>query len=343
VEYYSYTEEVKLEHDRPDHSPRSGLAGNIFSPAILATGESGTTYNLARGFGMPRKQTVINLGAFRGSDDVDQRAELVIPYSDLPVAERFWVEYDGDALVYATPSLRIVTRAEGYDWEDAGGRIQVHVERLGNPCAFWVPPQPGYEQGFVDRNHLGKVTGTFDGESIEGLFVADHLYSKPELRFHELELCRFDNYWIGWLVEFEDGTREGGFAWRGRPETGIAFAHHYVDGVSRARADARIAVTRAAGGGIDTATLTLGSDVTVELEQHGAFDWPFHTYGAVKSISRDRPVAKSWSYLENWPYGFEHIEHYQEAYQQLYGRYPSMTKLLEGARIDGEALVLAQR
>jgi hypothetical protein len=86
--------------------------------------------------------------------------------------------------------------------------------------------------------------------------------------------------------------------------------------------------------------LSLGNEVTVSFEAVGTFDWPFHSYGRATETSRTPAVTKSWCYMENWPLGYENLEHYQAAYRQLFGRYPSFKTLLDGAKIEADALVL---
>jgi hypothetical protein len=289
---------------------------------------------------MPSKGLVLNFGAYRGSDDVDTPADLFISNRELPVVEPYWMERSADRVVYGGPTFEFVIREDAYEWRDGSGRVQITAERLGQACAVWAPPQPGIENGFLDRSHLCWATGTIDGERVEGLFAEDHVYSAPGLTLRESGLVKtLENFWMQWLIEFEDGSIESGTAWRGQPGTGFAHAHHYADGRSRARRDGRIEIIRNGNGSIERALLTF-PEVSFEFEQVGSYDWPFHTYGRVASCSREAQVVKSWHYIENWPLNMHLIEEYQHAYQQLYGRPCSLRKLTEGARMENEALVL---
>ena len=53
-------------------------------------------------------------------------------------------------------------------------------------CTFWVPEQEGYEYPQMLRSHLGKATGTLDGEPVEGLFMLDYIYSRPDAMWTEM-------------------------------------------------------------------------------------------------------------------------------------------------------------
>ena len=246
-----------------------------------------------------------------------------------------------DAIVYSGPSFEIEMRPDGYKWQDAQGRVQLSAERIGDACTVWIPPQPSLEPGFLDRSHMCKLTGTIDGERIEGMFMDDHVYSKPGVNLHESRLTStVENYWMQWLVEYEDGTLEGGSAWRGQPGSNFTHAHHFVRGRSHARRDGRIEVSRNANGSMSTLRLTFPGEVSFEFEQVGSYDWPIHTYGRVASSTRSARIVKSWHYVENWPTNMSAVEEFQAAYQRLYGRSCSLRKLLKGARIENEALTL---
>src|SRR5205085_7012562 len=73
-------------------------------------------------------------------------------------------------------------------------------------------------------------------------------------------LTKLHNVWLNWLVEYEDGGYEGGYAWRGRPGTGFAAAHHVVDGVSTARSDAEVVTHFTGRGSVSRVDLALGQD-----------------------------------------------------------------------------------
>ena len=341
MEYYSFTEQPPIDAFSIGHSPRPELGNTIATFWFQVTGESGAAYNLIRAIGMPRNDVVLNFGTYRGSNDIDTSAELLVSHKELPVVEPFWMSRTADAIVYGGPSFEIQMRVDGYEWRDAGGRIQLSAQRLGDACSVWIPPQPGFEHGFLDRSHLCKVSGSIDGEPVEGMFMDDHVYSRPGATLHESRLTStVENFWMQWLVEYEDGSLEGGSAWRGQPGSEFSHAHHYVDGRSRARRDGRIEVSRNGNGSMQTMRLSFPGDVEFEFEQLGSYDWPFHTYGRIASSSRSLKVVKSWHYVENWPTNMSVVEEYQAVYERLYGRPCSLRNLVDGARIENEALVL---
>lgn len=342
MRYYTYLEEPSLESYKLDHCPRDGLAPVLICWWVNVTGQSGATYNVMRATQIPQNGVSMNFGAYRGTGRLDEPGDLVFPFHDHPAIEPYWVEQDDDAVVYAGPSFRLGLGVHDYTWSEASGRIALDARRLGKACTFWVPRQPGFAAPVLSRSHFAKVVGTIDGDPVEGIFMVDNIYSDADLTFRDTQFTRkLHNYWMDWLVEYEHGGYEGGFAWRGQPGTGFAAAHHIVDGCSRARNDARIEVTRTELGTMESVELSLGRDTRVVFEQHGSFDWPIHTYGAAVPGGGGRKIVKSWNYSENFPLNWGLVEEYQAAYAALFGRYPSLQQLLEGARITNGALNLS--
>jgi hypothetical protein len=340
MDYYSYIERPPLDAFALQHAPRPELAKMVVTWWMQVTGESGNAYNLIRAIGMPTKDVIRSFGALRGSGNIDVRADPFVAHAELPPAEPFWTETRADAIVYCGSSFEITMTADGYRWLDASGRIDLTAERLGDACSVWIPPQPGCAPGFLDRSHLCIVAGTIDGDPVRGTFMDDHLYSAPGATMRDVGFAgTIENYWTHWLVEYDDGSLEGGAAWRGDPATGFTHAHHYVDGHSRARRDGTINIERNAHGSMTQLTLAF-PEATFTFAQDGSYDWPFHTYGRLVCSSRDKTVARSWQYIENWPTNMNAIDDYQTAYAHLYGRGYSMRRLIDGARFKDETLIL---
>jgi hypothetical protein len=337
LRYLTYLEDPTLASYRLDHSPRHGLDTVLVCWWAVVTGTSGRTYNVMRSLPLPDVGASMNFGAYRGDDELDHAGPLVFSFREHRAVEPFEVHQERDAVVYAGESFRFALAVDGYEWSDARERISLSAERLGQACTFWVPEQRGVDHPHLSRSHLGRVRGTIDGDPVDGIFMCDVIYTRPGLSFRESKFTtQLHNYWMNWLVEYEDGSVEGGFAWRGRPGTRFAAAHHYVDGRSHARSDARIRVERTERGTMERVVLELGDDLTAEFEQHGSFDWPIHTYGTVRAISRDKAVARSWNYSENFPLNWGDVEDYQAAYAKLHGQYPSLQGLLDDTRVvDG--------
>jgi hypothetical protein len=300
----------------------------------MVTGASGAMYNSMRGIQGNDKGTVMNMGTYRLNGVLDEQCPMLWGWDHAPVSESYRVVEDRDAVSYTSEHFRLDLGVSDYRWQDANGRIDLRAARLGQVCTFWVPVQPGYEHPQMLRSHLGFASGVIDGEPVEGLFMLDFIYSFPGAMWTEMGmLTKLHNLWLNWLVEYEDGGYEGGYAWRGRPGTGFAAAHHFVDGISTARSDARIETHHTDRGTVDGVTLRLG-ELTVELEQLGSLDWPLHTAGTVSSISTGRAVKRSWNYTEFFPVNWSAVAEYQVAHQALYGRPPSFRRLMEGARVD---------
>ena len=339
LRYVTYLEEPTLGSYRLDYCPRDGLATVLICPWVVVTGESGATYNVMRALPLPDAGVSVSFGAYRGSDRLEEPSPLVYSFEDFAAVQRYRVVQSRDAILYAGGSFSLALGVSAYDWTEAGGRVALHAERLGQACTFWAPEQPGLVHPLLSRSHLGKVDGTIDGDPVAGIFMCDVIYSRPGLSFKETRFTRdLHNYWMNWLVEYEDGSLEGGFAWRGQPGTGFAAAHHFVDGISSARSDARLTIERTERGTMRRVILALGDDLSVDFDQHGSTDWPIHTYGTVRRISRDKPVRRSWNYSENFPLNWGDVEDYQAAYARLHGRYPSLQGLLEGARVIDERI-----
>jgi len=335
VRYLVYIEgEPGLDAYRLDHAPRTDLSPVFICPFIVVTGASGAIYNSMRGIQADDKGSVMNMGTYRLNGVLDKQCPLLFEWRDAPAAESYQVTADGDAVSYLSDHFRLDFGIRDYRWIDAGGRLDVRAERLGQVCTFWVPVQPGYEYPQMLRSHLGRATGTIDGDSVTGLFMLDYIYSTPGALWTEMGmLTKLHNVWLNWLVEYEDGGWEGGYAWRGRPGTGFAAAHHCVEGTSTARSDARIETRHTHRGTVAQVALTLG-DLTVELDQRGSLDWPLHTCGTVSRISSGRTIRRSWNYTEYFPLNWSAVADFQAAHRALYGKPPSFRRLMEGARVD---------
>ena len=345
MRYLSYLEgEPTLQSYRLDHAPQPGYSPVFICPFVVLTSESGDTYNLMRGIQGQRKDETMNLGIYKVLPQLDGQCPLFVPFDEVPISEPYWVTETAESVAYVGRTFRLEWGVDRYRWVDASGRFDLTAKRLGQVATFWVPSQPGYEEPQMLRSHLGKVTGTLDGEAVEGLFMLDYIYSRSELMWREMGmLTKLHNLWVNWLVEYDDGSYEGGYAWRGRPGNGFAAAHHCVDGVSTARADARMETERTERGTITRVRLTLGDDFEVVLDQLGSLDWPLHTVGTVASTSRGKQIVKSWNYTEYFPLNWPAVAEYQAAHRSLFGRYPSFQRLMADARIEDEHVVFPER
>ena len=304
-------------------------------PFIAVSGESGALYNSMRGIQADDKGSMMNMGTYRLNGILDEQCPMLFGWEHAPVSERYRVVEDRDAVSYCSDHARLDFGADSYRWADADGRLDLRARRLGQVCTFWVPVQPGYDHPQMLRSHLGLATGTIDGDPVTGLFMLDYIYSHPGAIWTEIGmLTKLHNLWLNWLVGYEDGGYEGGYAWRGRPGSGFAAAHHFADGVSTARSDAVIETRHSERGTVAAhVSLRLG-ELAVELDQRGR-SWPLHTCGTVASISNGRAIRRSWNYTEyfpvNWSAG---STDYQAAHRALYGKPPSFRRMMQGARVD---------
>jgi len=340
MRYYVYLEaEPTLAGYRLSHAPQPNLAPVFICPYAVVSDDEGQLYNVMRGIQGQNKGTALNMGAYRLDGRLDAQCPMLFSWDDSPVAEPYAVTETGETVSYVGGSFGLHFGVDHYHWTDAGGRIDLRARRLGQVCTFWVPGQDGYEYPQLMRNHLGKIEGTIDGVPVEGLFMLDFIYSRPDALWNEMGmLSKLHNLWMNWLVEYDDGTLEGGYAWRGRPGTGFAAAHHFVDGASVARSDPRIDTVATERGTIREMTVRMG-DLTLKLDQTGSTDWPLHTCGVVSAISRTKPIARSWNFTEYFPLNWQSVADYQAAHKALYGRHPSFQRLMQRARIEQQRLV----
>jgi hypothetical protein len=341
MRYHVYLEdEPTLESYRLSHQPRPGYAPVFICPFVVLTDGAGRTYNAMRGIQGQNKNETINMGVYQLDGRLDDQCPVLFPYSENPIAERYSITESSDCVTYSGDTWRYDFGVDRYRWIDGGGRMDITAERLGQVCTFWVPQQDGYEYPQMLRSHLGKATGTIDGEPVEGLFMLDYIYSRPDAFWTEMGmLTKLHNLWLNWLVEYDDGTYEGGYAWRGRPGTSFAAAHHVVDGVSTARSDAEIRTHFTERGTVTKVELAMGREASVLLEQIGSTDWPLHTCGKVSSTNRGKTIVNSWNYTEYFPLNWAAVADYQAAHNTLFGRYPSFARLMKDARIENERLV----
>lgn len=340
IRYHTYLEgEPDLEAYRLSHEPRSGYGVVFICPFAVVTGESGRMYQLMRGFQGRQKGEVVNFGIYEVTDVLDEQGPLYYSFREAPPTEPYWVSETDDYVEYAGSSFAMRFGPSEYEWTDASGQVELRATRLGDVCTFWVPAQDGLEHPQMLRSHAGRVSGRIGDDPVDGLFMLDYIYSRPDLMWNEMGMMsKLHNLWLNWLVEYEDGTWEGGYAWRGRPGSGFAAAHHIVDGVSQARTDAKIETFHTERGAVSSVRLELG-DVTVELQQRGSQDWPLHTCGDVVSTSRGKAIANSWNYTEFFPTNYADVLDYFEAYAKLFGRPHSFRALMRGGRIVDQRLV----
>jgi hypothetical protein len=340
MRYYVYLEEEPtLASYRLNHAPAPDLCPVFICPYAVVSDADGQLYNVMRGIQGQDKGSSLNMGAYRLDGRLDAQCPMLFSWEDSPVSEPYAVTESADTVSYIGASYGLHFGVDEYRWVDAGGLIDLRARRLGQVCTFSVPRQEGYAYPQMMRNHLAKIEGTIDGVAVEGLFMLDFIYSRPDAMWSEMGmLSKLHNLWMNWLVEYEDGTLEGGYAWRGRPGTGFAAAHHFVDGASVARSDPQIVTTETERGTIREMTVRMG-DLTFELQQTGSTDWPLHTCGIVSAISTGKPIARSWNFTEYFPLNWQSVADYQAAHHALYGRYPSFQRLMQGARIDAERLV----
>jgi hypothetical protein len=340
LRYQSYLEEQSLDGLKMNHVPMPGLGLVFICPFVVCTSESGRMFQLMRGINGRQKGVTLNFGIYEVTDELDAQGPFLYDARQAPVLEPLKVRQDDETVFYEGDHFSLGFGKDRHRWVDAGGKVDLAIEAVGKVSTFWLPEQERLRHPQMLRSHMGRVGGTIDGESVAGLFMVDFIYSRPDLQWNEMGMMtELHNVWLNWMVEYEDGGYEGGLAWRGRPGSGFAAAHHVIDGVSTGRCDAKIDFDTTERGTPTVVRLSLGSDTHVELRQKGSQDWPMHTCGYVSGINRDRKIARSWNYTEFYPLNWPAVIDYFKAYQGLHGRPPSWRKTFEGARIVDQEVV----
>jgi len=312
MNYEIWTEQPTLGFYRRGFVPREDytLAG-LWTSGVY-TGASGKRYHGLRGFdefghGVAHTYMFVQLNE---NNLVDFSPEL---YPELHVDQMEDYEYSesADGVHFVGENVQLHTRVGGFDWSDAKGRFDLHVEMLGQACTFWVPEQEGIPFPMLYRSHIGFATGTINGDPVEGFTLYDQSFSKPGVFYFQLPMIRkFEKQWSMWLGRYADGEVFAGYAWKGRGNTGFSAGHLIRRGVSHAFSDARVFTTYDKRGTVWKTRIELGTEV-IELEQDSCSDWPAHTFGRVVSTSQGKKIEKSWNFIEWMP---DNVEEMLERY-----------------------------
>ena len=305
IDYEVWLEEPTIDQYRQGYSPRADYSLAGMWPGAVLAGASGRWYHGMRGFdelavGMAHTYTFMEL---RPGDRYNFGTQL---YEELPIDEFEPYEYSetNDAVLFVGEHVNVQVREGSFDWSDAGGRYELHVEQVGSACTLWVPEQDGIPDPIQHRSQIGKAVGHVNGDPVEGFTFLDWSYSRPGVVYFNLPLIRkLEKQWSMWLVEYADGELDAGFVWKGRGDTGFRASHLIVDGRSQAIHQGITDTTYDDRGTVWRTRLEVGDQV-IDLEQDTVSDWPSHTFGPVTSTSRStegKEIAKSWNYCEWMP------------------------------------------
>jgi hypothetical protein len=303
IKYEVWTEQPTLDFYRRDYCPREDYTLAGMWPGGIFTGASGKRYHGMRGFDElvrdnAHTYTFMELNEQNLNDNSPHLYPDELPFDQF---EPFEYSETDDAVHYVGENVRVEVRVGSFDWYDAKGRYEIHVQQVGQACTFWVPEQEGIPVPIQHRSEIGKATGQINGDPVEGFTFLDSSYSHPGVMYFYLPLIqKLEKQWSMWLVEYNDGEMDAGFAWKGRGQTGFSAAHLIVNGVSTALSDSRTFTEYTRRGTAYKARVELGDQV-VELEQDTVSDWPTHTFGKVVSTSRGKEIAKGWNYIEWMP------------------------------------------
>jgi len=300
LRYEISTAPAKLEAFRPDFIPRDNLdlCGNW--PGCIVTGKSGKRYFFMLTIGTAAQPFTMFTNADVISDTgFDRSAPDIV--AEIPMREPLpftWERVGEEVIINADKIGKVHFRANGYDWFGFGDRIHLHVEHLGDACSYFIPGQSGVTNPVWHQSNVGWVTGHIDGDEIEGFSLLDLAWSPPDTTWFDIEIFRdIQKHWTMWVVEYENGRRDGGYAWCGKPGWKFDAGHYVEDGHTTATQTAITTPTYHETGVPEAIRIDYG-DYWVECEYDCLADWPLHPIGRVKATSTGLPIAKSYTMTE---------------------------------------------
>ncbi|MDX6364869.1 MAG: hypothetical protein QOC85_3923 [Streptomyces sp.] len=305
-------EELKFEMDletptvdlyRNGWSPSADVTmGGMWLPGVV-TGSSGKDYLGLRGFsdyiaGMTH--VVSPLCGFRELEKSmgGNPPHLFPQYAGHDFYEPYQVDESADAVEIVYDSGQVRRDAAGVHWRDVDGRWEMTGKTISKVFVLRVPKQPGVEQEVYYRHELLSARGTVDGEAAEGYLHQDYCYGPEGFTYTELPIARqLEGMWVSWIHEYTDGELGGGCFWQGRGDLKFGPGYLLSDGETTVHGDIEAKIT------FDDANHPRRLDVAVGSQTFEfALDTvasPMHYFGRMTANSANRPVARSWCWIEH--------------------------------------------
>ena len=325
LRYEIWTAPVSLDSYKPDWTPRPNeLEMCGFWPCVALVGESGKSYCFMLSLGDSNRPvfqlsdaSVITEPGFNSKS-----SPLLIDGKDLRKWSRYEYEENDKEVIYRLKNGGYVRiDPNGYDWVDCDGKINLNVQQKGEGVFFRIPKQDRIEYPIYHQSQTGLVTGTIDGDPVFGLSLLDYVWSKPNTTWVATEaFCDIEEHWTMWLAEFEDGTFDGGYAWKGKDGFHFNAGHLIQDGVSSACQQAKTQATWGSVGLPEKLHIDYGGQYDVDLEFTHQADWPFHPVGHVNKTSSGKAIKRSIAITEWVPRNVRDL---------LTGKYPECANYTE--------------
>jgi len=136
-------------------------------------------------------------------------------------------EADGEAhLISATnpayPAMEVSLSPTKHTWREADW-MDIAMEPLGVAMRYRCPGEP---DDFGYTSQICRVTGTVDGQVVQGFGGYDRYYGEPGVVWGQSKGFRFlEELWWVWAGEHADGRQEHGTAITGPGEFRVGFFH----------------------------------------------------------------------------------------------------------------------
>jgi hypothetical protein len=143
-----------------------------------------------------------------------------------------------------------------YHHTEAGGEVDLRFTALGPAMEYLCPGE--VEDGLY-ASEFCEVEGTVQGTAVRGFGGMDIAWGPPGIGWTQSKIYTLlEEYWVVFVNEFEDGTREYGVAVDGTADFSVGFLVR--NRVPRHIGGAEIAMQRSADGFPTAAAITLGTE-----------------------------------------------------------------------------------
>jgi hypothetical protein len=184
-----------------------------------------------------------------------------------------------------------------YHHTEAGGEVDLRFTALGPAMEYFCPGE--HEDGLY-ASELCEVEGTVQGRPVRGFGGMDIAWGPPGIGWTQSKIYSLlEEYWVVFVNEFEDGSREYGVAVDGVDDFSVGFLVR--ERVPVHVGGAHIAMQRAADGFPARAAITLGAErygfsTTARVAQiKGRMQW---ANGEMVLDGAARPARRRFAWIE---------------------------------------------
>lgn len=194
---------------------------------------AGVTADDGRRFALLRQHEVGSTFLFYGLEIApDVWSDPTVRHANIPGVDDLYVggiaydEVDGAQVVTPTNPLyrgmRLRFAPDRLTWREDDW-LDLTLEPLGAAMRYRCPGPPD-DFGYTDQ--ICRVTGTVDGETVEGFGGLDRYYGEPGVVWLQSKgFQQLEELWWVWAGIGEDGRQEHGVAITGPGEFGVGFFH----------------------------------------------------------------------------------------------------------------------